>query len=201
MAVTTPDNLYSPDDDDGYALVQDMGVGQDSVQAALVKRANMYVGTTEQRTAFTTAPEGVHWQDTNGSKFEYVRQAGAWVVWTQPPTTQLTTVWSGTGVYLDDTQTITFSKPLASCSTGIVMAWSAYAIGSGELSSDWNYVHIPKAHLLVPGTGTRLNLAKGSTAATDSRKYVYITNTSVTGISQNSTGDNRNHVLRYIFEY
>lgn len=197
----TPNGIRSPNDSDGYALVQDLGLLASTADAAITKRGNMYLGTAAQRTAFTTAVEGQHWQDTNGTKGEYVRQAGAWVLWLEPVTTQLTTLWSGTGVYLDDTQTITFSKPLTSCRTGLVMAWSAYAIGTGEQDSDWNYVHIPKGHLLVPGTGTRMTLAKGNTPTTDSRKYVYVTNTNVTGAAQNSTGENRNHVLRRIFEY
>lgn len=78
MAVTAPDNLYSPDDDDGYALVQDMGLGQDTVQAALVRRANAYKGTAAERNAFTTAPEGTQWVDTDGSRKTYIRENASW---------------------------------------------------------------------------------------------------------------------------
>lgn len=79
MALTTPDNIRTPNDNDQYALVQDLGVMADSIQAALVKRANSFTGTSAQRAAFTTAPEGVQWRDTNGTMDQYVRQAGAWV--------------------------------------------------------------------------------------------------------------------------
>lgn len=79
MATTSPDNIKSPDSGDQYALVQDMGALADSVQNALVKRANAYTGTTSQRTAFTSASEGTLWQDTNGDKFLWVRQSSAWV--------------------------------------------------------------------------------------------------------------------------
>lgn len=79
MALTTPDNIRTPNDNDQYALVQDLGVMADSIQAALVKRANYFTGTAAQRTAFTTAPEGVTWRDTNGTMDQYVRQAGVWV--------------------------------------------------------------------------------------------------------------------------
>lgn len=81
MALTSPDNVWTPDDGDQYALVQDLGAMADSVQTAFNRRANMYVGTSAQRTAFTTAPNGVHWQDTNGNQWEYVRLGGAWRVW------------------------------------------------------------------------------------------------------------------------
>lgn len=91
MAVTTPDNLYSPDDDSAYALVQDLGLAQDSVQAALIKRANLYVGTSAQRTAFTSAAEGTHWQDTDGQKRVYIFKAGKW---TQGPYTTEDTQWA-----------------------------------------------------------------------------------------------------------
>lgn len=78
MATTSPDNIKTPDAGDQYALVQDLGALADTVQNALVKRANAYVGTSAQRTAFTTAPEGTSWQDTNGNKNKYIRQSGAW---------------------------------------------------------------------------------------------------------------------------
>lgn len=78
MATTSPDNLKTPDAGDQYALVQDLGALADTTQAALVKRANSYVGTSAQRTAFTTAPEGTSWQDTNGNRNVYVRQSGDW---------------------------------------------------------------------------------------------------------------------------
>lgn len=79
MATTSPDNLKTPDSGDPYALVQDLGAFADTVQNALVKRGNSYVGTSAQRTAFTAAVEGTHWQDTNGGKAEWVRQGGVWV--------------------------------------------------------------------------------------------------------------------------
>lgn len=76
---TSPDNIPSPDLSDQYAVTQDLANLADGVQLALERRANLYKGTSTQRTAFTSAPEGVHWQDTNGAKAEYVRQSGQWV--------------------------------------------------------------------------------------------------------------------------
>lgn len=80
MAVTIPDNYRTPDSGDQYALVQDLGVLADSIQAGTIKRANLYVGTAAQRTAFTTAVNGVNWQDTDGTASRYVRVAGVWVM-------------------------------------------------------------------------------------------------------------------------
>ena len=80
MAVTSPDNIRTPDSGDQYALVQDLGVLADTTQAAISKRGNLYIGTAAQRTAFTTAVNGVNWQDTDGTAARYVRVAGAWVM-------------------------------------------------------------------------------------------------------------------------
>ena len=80
MAVTSPDNIRTPDSGDQYALVQDLGVLADTTQATFIKRANLYVGTAAQRTAFTTATNGMNWQDTDGTAARYVRVAGAWVM-------------------------------------------------------------------------------------------------------------------------
>lgn len=79
MATTTPDTLKTPDAGDQYALVQDLGSLADTVQSALIRRANSYAGPAANRTAFATAPEGTSWQDTDGKKGLYVRQGGAWV--------------------------------------------------------------------------------------------------------------------------
>lgn len=79
MATTSPDNIKSPNAGDQYALVQDLGALADTTQAALVKRANLYTGTSAQRTAFTTASEGTTWQDTNGTKNRFTRKSGSWV--------------------------------------------------------------------------------------------------------------------------
>lgn len=79
MATTTPDNLRYPNPTDPFNLVADWGITVTDVQNALTRRANSYIGTAAQRIAFTTAPEGVHWQDTDGSKGYWARRGGAWV--------------------------------------------------------------------------------------------------------------------------
>lgn len=79
MATTSPDNIKSPDAGDQYALVQDLGALADTVQNALTRRANAYTGTSAQRTAFTSAPQGAIWVDTNGSRALYTREGSAWV--------------------------------------------------------------------------------------------------------------------------
>lgn len=79
MATTSPDGIRSPNPSDPYNLVADWAITTNDVQNVFNKRGNMYIGTSAQRNAFTSAPEGTHWQDTNGTKLEYVRQSGVWV--------------------------------------------------------------------------------------------------------------------------
>lgn len=83
MATTTPDNIWTPDAGDQYALTQDLGANADSVQAALIRRGNAYKGSTAQRTAFSSAEDGVLWQDTDGIKMVWRRDGVNWVpaVW------------------------------------------------------------------------------------------------------------------------
>lgn len=78
MATTSPDTLRSPNPSDPYNLVADWAISMSDVQAALVRRANMYVGTAAQRIAASSVPEGVHWQDTDSTRREYVRRGSAW---------------------------------------------------------------------------------------------------------------------------
>lgn len=80
MATTTPDNLWSPDPGTQYNLTTDWATSMTSVQNALKARANLRKGTAAQRSAFSSqATEGDVWQDTDGTKFMYIRQSGVWV--------------------------------------------------------------------------------------------------------------------------
>lgn len=98
MATTSPDNIRYPNPSDPYNLVADWGVSMTDVQTALNRRANSYTGTAAQRTAFTTAPEGVHWQDTDGSKGYWARRAGAWVQVDKPLPASLRFFNNGSGL-------------------------------------------------------------------------------------------------------
>ena len=79
MTTTSPDNLRTPNNTDAYNLVADLATLASDTQAALVARANAYKGTGTQRAAFTTAPNGTLWQDTDGNKILYRKDTGGWV--------------------------------------------------------------------------------------------------------------------------
>lgn len=79
MAITSPDNLRTPDPSDSYNLVADLATLAADVQSALTLRGNSYVGTSTQRQAFKpTAPEGSQWQDTDGDKRQWVKKGANW---------------------------------------------------------------------------------------------------------------------------
>lgn len=188
MATTSPDSLRSPNPGDPYNLIADWATSMSSVQTALVRRANMFTGTSAQRTAFTTAPEGVHWQDTNGAKQEYVRQSGSWVL-VNPPSTVL---WSSpTGWVLDGTQTITLSETVSSQRTGIILVWS-------ERGSDTNnQTNVVTKEQVLMG-GHRLPVVSG---VDFSAKYVVSTDNSLTGSAANTSGIRNNIVLRQVIGF
>lgn len=83
MATTSPDNIWTPDSGDNYDYVIDSAATAASIQTALTRRANSYIGTTTQRTAFTSsAPEGTLWSDTDGEKILWIKQGASWIpVW------------------------------------------------------------------------------------------------------------------------
>ena len=138
MAVTSPDNIRTPDSGDQYALVQDLGVLADTTQAAITKRGNLFVGTAAQRTAFTTAPAGTHWQDTDGSAFEYVRAGGAWLMLgskfysgTAAQRTAFTTAPNGAHWQDTDGSKLTYRRDSASW-VAISIAWEHKTLGAGN---------------------------------------------------------------------
>lgn len=79
MATTSPDGIRTPDNGSPYNVVTDLQTMANDVQSALVSRANSYRGTSAQRAAFTTAPTGTIWSDTNGDQHVYVRRGTSWV--------------------------------------------------------------------------------------------------------------------------
>ena len=74
MAVTTPDNIVTPDDGDDYALVQDLGAMADSVQEAITDWKNYAIGTDAERLALTGSSnpplkDGLLWYSTDTDGF------------------------------------------------------------------------------------------------------------------------------------
>lgn len=77
MASTTPDGIRSPGPGDPFQISTDLAILANDVQTALTRRANAYTGTTAERNAFS-APDGVLWTDTDGTRLTYTRKNGQW---------------------------------------------------------------------------------------------------------------------------
>lgn len=81
MATTSPDNIWTPDSGDDYALTVDLAATADTIQAALTALRNLNgtrKGTTTQRNA-ATASAGDYWSDTTDG-FLYKRVGSAWLL-------------------------------------------------------------------------------------------------------------------------
>lgn len=81
MAITSPDNIWTPDSGDDYALTVDLAATADTVQAALTSiRADNGIrkGTTTQRNA-ATAVSGDYWSDTTDGLL-YKRSGTTWFI-------------------------------------------------------------------------------------------------------------------------
>lgn len=70
MATTSPDNIWTPDSGDNYALTTDLAAMADTVQDALSDIRDdsaAFIGTNAQRTALTAPAlrEGITWYATD----------------------------------------------------------------------------------------------------------------------------------------
>src|SRR5690606_10175817 len=77
MATTSPDGLYSPDEDTPVDFVADWAASMSSVQTALTNRG-VKTGTTAQRNAATGVREGTLWYDTDTQSL-WAYLSGTWV--------------------------------------------------------------------------------------------------------------------------
>lgn len=119
---------------------------------------------------------------------------------------RLRVLWSG-ALYMKDGQSITLADTISDQLTGVVLAWSAYVDGAAG-NYDWNYTFIPKEHALRhSGAGVSMALIS-STGWTRASKYVYISDSTISGHSNNnkeSTEENgwivnpSRFVLRYVY--
>ncbi len=79
MAITSPDNIRTPNTSDSFNLVSDLATLANDVQDALTLRGNAYVGTSSERGLFIPAGDGVLWQDSNGIGMIWKWEGVEWV--------------------------------------------------------------------------------------------------------------------------
>lgn len=115
---------------------------------------------------------------------------------------RLRTLAVSSGAYMNASQTITLSDSVSNQLNGIVVAWSYYSSSSGTgLDYDWNYTFIPKEHVLRhSGAGIDCPLMMYVNGTfTPTVKYIYVSNTTISGNDYNSTGNAKLFVLRYVY--
>ena len=95
-------------------------------------------------------------------------------------------LWSG-GYYMSETQTATLSEAISAQANGVVLIWSEYTDGAA-VNANFNMQFIPKyfvSAFAAKGVGT---IVTSATMNIIGGKYVYISDTSITGYSTNNTG-------------
>lgn len=110
-------------------------------------------------------------------------------------------LWSG-GVFMQASQSIAPSRLLSDCPNGWLLIWGRYVNGSVS-NSDWNFTMIPKRYgVLNGGSWHILGAANVNDAIPPvAYKYLYATNTTITGHDRNKSGTESGQVLRYVVAY
>lgn len=117
------------------------------------------------------------------------------------------TLWSGS-YHMDDEQIINLSESISDQTTGIVLVFSQYDIaGNLELDQGFNYHFVPKIMVTLQSGKSSVFSMSTSNETLSANKCLYISNTTITGHSNNittgtgSTGvtyNNNAFVLRYV---
>lgn len=115
-------------------------------------------------------------------------------------------LWSGY-FYMQASQTVNPKRAISDCPNGWIMVWSRYDAGT-SYNSFWNFVYVPKKFATLSSGGMVHSLGADPTTGTGSviriqpiYKYIYITDTAITGHAQNSAEPNNTTVLRYVYTW
>lgn len=106
-------------------------------------------------------------------------------------------IWEG-AYYMSDTQSINPGKTLAQCPNGWILVWSRYADGQAH-NDNWSFNVAPKSRVEIGGGGG-VQFSIGTENGAFS-KYIYYTNTTITGHTRNNTAPHNTRVLRYVLSY
>ena len=149
-----------------------------------------------------TSPDLIRTPD-DGDQYALVQDLGAMADSIQTALSKrplnLVRLWQGTAIMAGSTTLNLTGGTVTGQPNGIVLCWSAHD-GTSAQNNDWNYTYIPKSHVQYhSGNGVNCQLAWGTSGTP--RKYVYVTNTTVSGNDRNTTGGNQVLCLREIFGY
>ena len=114
-----------------------------------------------------------------------------------PKETEPTVIWSGSGSYMNASQSVDLSSnPVSSTQHGILLHWQYY--NSGTKDQNHQFTFIPKTAVNSTSRGFMCNLQSinvSTGAVTGAGKYIYITNDAITGAACNAMSNNAHFVL------
>lgn len=103
------------------------------------------------------------------------------------------------GWYMSNNQTATLSDKISNQATGVVLEWSVYTVSTG-VAEDYGYTYtfVPKAQVTArPGRGICCEM-KSADGTITGHKYIYISDTQITGNAVNTESNNNRFVLRRV---
>lgn len=108
-----------------------------------------------------------------------------------------TPLWEG-AIFMQSGQKINPSRHLEGCPNGWILQWSAYSGGVAQnYSLTYTVVHKGQ-YKVANGQGVNHVIPSGSGVT---NKYIYVSNTSIGGHTQNSQGENAKFVLRRVYAF
>ncbi|MDT2614712.1 hypothetical protein [Enterococcus dongliensis] len=105
-------------------------------------------------------------------------------------------LWSG-GWHMSASQTVTPARPLSSCLTGWLLEFRGYTSNTG-VDTDFSYIFVPKSHA-VNHSGKAMSPSVTVYGGAITRKILYVTNTTITGHSNNAVSPASGAILTGVY--
>jgi hypothetical protein len=104
-------------------------------------------------------------------------------------------LWNGVAAFMFAGQVVTPTKKMSECPNGWIIVWSDYAG-----TYDWVFNYVPKDFpSFSAGGGTRLAVPNGYQTMTT--KYVYVSDSTISGNAENDDTGSNTAVIRYVLSY
>lgn len=125
----------------------------------------------------------------HGDKYYRMRDDGTWGTWVHEDSYNSTAKLLCAGnlaMYMHGEQTLNLTEKISAQKNGIVICWSQYENGTAK-EADFVYTFIPKWHVIAHnGCGVECPLSSTHNGGKIGTKYLYISDTSITGHANNS---------------
>jgi hypothetical protein len=147
---------------------------------------------------FTTADFGwIYATDYFNHIYTNYYDKSSWLGWKRLITDKETLymLWEGT-LYMDDRHQANPTTKLSDCPKGWLLEWSEYGDGAGR-DAGWQYTFVPKRYASRTNAGMWVPLT--GLGGVDVRKYMYFSDTTITGAVRNSEAPQNQVVLRRVY--